>query len=142
MTKEFIALNKGSVLAPVRSTFRLVARCVVPEADALNDAAWADVEAIVERALSTRPPRMKRQLRGLLRAIALMPVVRYGRTFAGLDPMRRVGFLSALQDSRVQLLRRGFWGLRTLILMGYYARPSARNAIGYRADPRGWAART
>ncbi len=38
-------------------------------------------------------------------------------------------------------LRRGFWGLRTLALMGYYARPAAAASVGYHADPRGWEAR-
>ena len=38
-------------------------------------------------------------------------------------------------------VRRGFWGLRTLVFMGYYARPEAAAAIGYRADVRGWEAR-
>ena len=32
------------------------------------------------------------------------------------------------------LLRRGFWGLRTLVFLGYYARPEAAAEIGYRAD--------
>ena len=43
-----------------------------------------------------------------------------------------------MQDAPLLLLRRGFWGLRTLIFMGYYGRDAARDAIGYRADPRGW----
>jgi hypothetical protein len=130
------------VLAPVRSTFRAVAVCVVPEAEALDEAAWADLEGIVERALSTRPARMQRQLRTLLRAIELVPLARYARTFKHLSPERRVAVLGRLQDARVLLLRRGFWGLRTLILMGYYARPAARGAVGYRADARGWAERS
>jgi hypothetical protein len=43
-----------------------------------------------------------------------------------------------LETARLVLVRRGFWGLRTLILMGYYGRPAAAAAIGYRADPQGW----
>ena len=49
--------------------------------------------------------------------------------------------LETLQDAPVLLLRRGIWGLRTLAFMGYYTRPDAQRAIGYRADPRGWEAR-
>jgi hypothetical protein len=33
------------------------------------------------------------------------------------------------------------WGLRTLILMGYYARPAAAAEVGGSAHRRGWAAR-
>lgn len=131
----------NAVLAPVRSTFRAVACCVVPEASSLDEAAWTEVEAIVEHALSTRPVRMQGQLRTFLRVIELLPVARYGRVFAKLEPVRQAAFLRGLQDARVLLLRRGFWGLRTLILMGYYARPSARAAVGYHADVRGWSAR-
>jgi len=58
-----------------------------------------------------------------------------------LDPARRARFLDSLQTSRLLLARRGIWGLRTLVLMGYYGRPRAAAAIGYRADPRGWEAR-
>src|SRR5207244_1401337 len=57
------------------------------------------------------------------------------------DPARRARFLDSLQTSRLLLARRGIWGLRTLVLMGYYGRPRAAAAIGYRADPRGWEAR-
>jgi hypothetical protein len=48
--------------------------------------------------------------------------------------------LLGLQEPAL-LLRRGSWGLRTLVLMGYYGRPDAKQEIGYRADPRGWEAR-
>jgi len=40
----------------------------------------------------------------------------------------------------MQIIRVGFWGLRTLALLGYYARPEAAQEIGYTADPRGWEA--
>jgi hypothetical protein len=38
------------------------------------------------------------------------------------------------------IIRVGFWGLRTLALLGYYARPEAAEEIGYTADRRGWEA--
>ncbi|HSP35980.1 MAG TPA: hypothetical protein VLU46_16840, partial [Thermoanaerobaculia bacterium] len=60
---------------------------------------------------------------------------------ASLDAAKRTTFLEAVQDAPLLPLRRGFWGLRTLVFMGYYSRDDARTAIGYRADPRGWAVR-
>ena len=72
-----------------------------------------------------------------MRTIEIVPLLRYGRGFTALDPGRRTAVLRLLQDAPLVLLRRGFWGLRTLVLMGYYARPAAAAAIGYRADPRG-----
>ena len=39
------------------------------------------------------------------------------------------------------LFRRGVWGLRTLVMMGWYTNPSVIAALGYRASAAGWEAR-
>jgi len=130
-----------SVLAAVQPSFRAIAATVVPEAGTLDAGGWMELERIVEQALAPRPRRLQRQLVTLIRAIEWLPLLRYGRRFTRLDPRRRARVLEVLQNSPLLLLRRGFWGLRTLALMGYYARPAAAASIGYRADPRGWAAR-
>jgi hypothetical protein len=118
-----------------------VTETVVPEARALSPDEWQSLEAIVEDALAGRPTPLCRQLVLLVRMIELVPLLRYGRGFTALDPARRTAVLHLLQGAPLVLLRRGFWGLRTLALMGYYGRPAAAAAIGYRADPRGWEAR-
>ena len=128
-------------LSGQREAFRAVAETVVPEAARLDPAEWNDVERIVTRAIAARPGRLQRQLAMLLRFLEWIPLFRYGRRFSRLDPARRARFLDSLQTSRLLLARRGIWGLRTLVLMGYYGRPRAAAAIGYRADPRGWEAR-
>src|SRR5881398_528934 len=114
--------------------FRAVATCVVPEASRLDAAQWDEMAAIVARA-------MQRQLALFLILLEWFPLVRYGRRLSRLDPARRTKFLDRLQRSPLLLLRRGFWGVRTLVLMGYYGRPAAAAEIGYRADARGWEAR-
>ncbi|MGH7544755.1 MAG: hypothetical protein ACREKI_01070, partial [Gemmatimonadota bacterium] len=114
---------------------------VVPEAAHLGERGWADLEALVERAVASRPAALRRQLRFFLRLLQWMPLFRYARTLTALDPARRARFLAGVQDSRVLLLRRGFWGVRTLVLLGYYTRPGAAEEIGYRAPPGGWEAR-
>jgi hypothetical protein len=129
------------VVAPVRTIFRSVAQAVVPEAAALDESQWLAVERIVEDALALRPAKVRRQLSLLIRAIEILPVLATGRRFSALDVERRTRFLMTLQNSPVLLLRRGVWGLRTLIFMGYYARSEAAALIGYRADRRGWEAR-
>ena len=126
------------VLQPVRNSFRALATTIVPEAAELDEDGWAELERIVETALAERPPALRRQLRLLIRMLHLRPILRYGRTFTALDPERRTRFLREIENSRLLLLRRGFWGLRTLVYMGYYARPAAMEVIGYRAHPRGW----
>lgn len=130
-----------AALDSVRQVFRAVGETVVPEAAGLSGADWTALEAIVEQTLAPRPPKLVRQLVTLLRLIQWMPLVRYGRPFTALDPARRARVFTALQDAPLLLLRRGAWGLRTLVLMGYYTRPGAAWEIGYRGDPRGWEAR-
>ena len=125
----------------VRGIFRALATVVVPEAADLEEGAWVEVEAIIQRALESRPKSLQHQLTLLVYALEVLPLFSYGRTFQGLDSERRTAFLLRVQDAPLLLLRRGFWGLRTLIFMGYYGRADSRAEIGYGADPRGWEAR-
>jgi hypothetical protein len=121
--------------------FRAVTETVVPEAPRLEPAQWDELEAIVARAVAARPARLRRQFVLLLHALEWLPVLRYGRRLSRLDPARRARLLGAWQTAPLLLLRRGIWGVRTLALMGYYGRPAAARAIGYRGDTRGWDAR-
>jgi hypothetical protein len=97
-------------------------------------------EALVEDALAIRPPALRRQLQLFLRAIEWLPVVRYGHRFSALRDEQRGRILRHLQDHPVERIRCGFWGLRTLALLGYYGRPEAAYAIGYCPEARGWEA--
>ena len=124
-----------------RGVFRAVAACVVPDATRLDAAQWDEVEAIVARAIAARPRAVRRQVALFLELLEWLPLFRYGRRLSRLDPARRARFLDLVQRAPVLLLRRGFWGVRTLVLMGYYGRPAAAADIGYRADARGWEAR-
>lgn len=128
-------------LAPVAGEFRALAVTIVPRASGLDDEGWRALETIVDEALAPRPESMKRQLRLFVRVLQWLPLLRHGRTFARLDARRRAEFLRGIERSRILLVRRGFWGLRTLVLLGYWGRPEAAASIGYRAHPGGWAAR-
>lgn len=125
-------------LAPVRTAFRALAPTIVPEAGELDEEGWRRAETIIEDALADRPESMKRQLRLFVRIATWLPLLRYGRPFTRLSPERRAAFLKSLQDAPFLLLRRGFWGLRTLVFMGYYGQPEVQEEIGYAAHPRGW----
>jgi len=129
-----------TVLLPVRSIFRAVVSTVVPEAKNLTDLGWGELETLVETTLQDRPRSMHRQLRLLIRTIQWMPVFKYRRRFTSLSPEQRMQVLRYLQDHRLEIVRCGFWGLRTLALLGYYGRPEGVQATGYAADPRGWEA--
>ena len=107
----------------------------------MDENAWREFHALMDAALGDRPPALQRRLQVFLRAIEWLPVLRFGRRFSSLSPAQRARFLSSLENHAVQMIRSGFWGLRTLVLLGYYGRPDAVAAIGYAADARGWEAR-
>ena len=125
----------------LRPTFRALTETIVPETAALGADGWVSLERIATKAIADRPRRVRRQFALFMHAIEWLPLLRYGRPFSKLNPHRRQRFLESLQDSSFLLIRRGFWGLRTLILMGYYTQASTLGIIGYRADPRGWSIR-
>jgi hypothetical protein len=127
-------------LNPDPAIFRAVVSTIVPEAAALDDKGWRDLHQVVEALLRDRPESLKRQLRMFLGAIQWLPLIRYGRLFTRLDASARARVLAHLQNDRIQKIRVGFWGLRTIVLAGYYGRPQAAQAIGYAASPRGWEA--
>ncbi len=129
------------MIESIRPTFRAIATSVVPEAARLDEAGWAEVEKVVEDALRGRPAALRRQLRLFIGVLDAYALVRHGRTLRALAPASRLRVLEAMENAPVLLLRRGMWGLRTLIFMGYYVRPAAAAEIGYRAEPRGWDAR-
>lgn len=141
-----IATSNGASAAVLlrrhRRVFRAVTSTVVPQARQLDSAAWQEVEAIVAHALASRPPRLLKQLDLFLRVLDIVAIMRRFRRFDRLSLKGRTRLLDAMERSSFLLLRRGFWGLRTLALMGYYARQDGKREIGYRADPRGWEART
>jgi hypothetical protein len=137
-------MNPGvtSLLPPAaRTTLRRIAPSIVAATAALDAAGWAELFAVIEQALGARPARQRRQLHAFLRILELAALLRYGRPLARLDETRRTALLARFQDAPLLLLRRGFWGVRTLVLMGYYTQAHAADAIGYRASALGWDAR-
>jgi hypothetical protein len=129
------------VLPPVQQSFRAIAVTVVPEAERLSARGWEDLERLVEHRLAAQPATTRRQVRLFIRVLQWLPLLRFGRTFTGLDAARRLRVLEAVGNAPVLLLRRGVWGLRVLAQLGYYAQPHVAAEIGYLADPRGWDAR-
>jgi len=127
-------------LEPVRHIVRAIAAAVVPESASLDDHAWMEFDGIIARALSKRQPRMRRQLVTFLRLLQGAAVVRHGRPLTALSAARRHAFLESVERSRFLLIRRGFWGVRTLILMGYYTRDGVAESIGYHPSVLGWQA--
>ncbi|MGQ0704412.1 MAG: hypothetical protein ACT4PM_14960, partial [Gemmatimonadales bacterium] len=108
---------------------------------AASSAEWAEAEATVERFVMTRPRALRRQLNALIGFLEIAARLRHGTRLARLAPRQRTRLLEGLARSRVLLLRRGIWGLRTLVMLGWYTQAGVAATIGYRASPGGWDAR-
>lgn len=121
--------------------FRAVLNAMVPEAETMSDREWQEAQVIIWRAVTSRTAATRRQIALFLRLLDLTSLARHGRPFPVLNTNEATHLLEKLSKSRLLLLRRGVWGVRTLAFMGYYARPEAARTIGYRADANGWSAR-
>ncbi len=120
------------------AAFRAIAVAIVPEADAMSAHEWQQFASVINAALARRPAPMRRQLALFVRVLDLLAIIRYRKRLPRLSSGQRFALLRGIENSRLLLLRRGIWGLRTLVFMGYYARPEAAAALGYAAAPRGW----
>jgi hypothetical protein len=110
---------------------------LVPEVASLDDRERDSFRAIVDDSLADRPAALQRQLRVFLGLVEHGPALRFGRFFRRLAPDRQDRVLRWLQDAPVGLLRSGFWGMKALVLMGYYARPEVGPSISYTPSFRG-----
>ena len=108
-----------------------VASRIVPATETIDDNAHALFGRIVTDALATRPPALQRQFWVFLSVIRVLGLLRFGAFFDRLSTPRQDIVLRWLFDCPLAKLRGGFWGLRTLIFMGYYARPEAWLDIHY-----------
>ena len=137
------ALASGVALLFTRSLrpkLRALAISFIPETALAGDPEWAALEATVEQAVSSRPG-LHRQLALLIGLLDAAALLRYGSGLARLDESRRGSLLAQLAVARLPLLRRGIWGLRTLLMLGWYTQPAVAAALGYRAQAAGWSAR-
>ena len=135
---ELWSNNRVGVLqADQRALLRVLAGRIVPESAALDEAAQEDCLGLIDDVLATRPAPMQRQFATFLRVVRWLPVLRYGRPIDRLAPKRQDAALRFFQHFPVQVVRAGFWGVRTLILMGFYARPGTAATIGYRPTTNG-----
>jgi hypothetical protein len=131
----------ANLLDPVRPAFRALAEIFIPETAQAAPATWLRLEHVVVGVLAGRPAAMRRQVLLFIRILDLLARVRHGRGLGALDPIRRTRLITSVGGSRWLLLRRGVWGLRTLVQMGYYTQPEVQAELGYRATRAGWEAR-
>jgi hypothetical protein len=114
------------------TTFRAAAGCIVPSEPNSPGADSDEALLIADRALSERPERDRKLLTAFLRAVELLPVVRYGRGFSKLRRDQQQAVLRFLETTRVfAKFRQGFFGLKTFALLGYYGLDRTWQELAY-----------
>ena len=112
----------------------VVAESVTPEIVSLDSGGRARMAAIIDAALMDCDAITRTQFGTFLTVIRLAPVLRFGRAFDRLDGDRKNAVLRWFQDCPVSILRKGFWGLKVLVFMGYYGQEETWSEIGYAPD--------
>ncbi|MBI2069187.1 MAG: hypothetical protein HYT79_01175 [Elusimicrobia bacterium] len=115
----------------------VLAQTIAPDVALLTQTQKTDFFLTIENALSKRPQTMQRQFLLFLKAIDVLSVLRYGKSLSRLDATGRSRLCRWLQEGPIGLLRNGFWGLKTLIFMGYYGRTEINEPVGYRPSKQG-----
>lgn len=121
----------GHLTQQQRAFVAAVAPRLVPDAATLSPGEMRRVLDLIDEALDGRTPELRGQFSLLLAVLKWAPAVRFGRPLDRLAPETQDRVLRWFQDVPLQTLRAGFWGFRTLVFLGYYGRPAARDAIGY-----------
>jgi len=117
--------------------FMVVAETITPEVAALDPDARARMAEIIDTALLDRDEATRSQFGTFLSVIRMAPLIRYGRVFDRLDADQRDAVLRWFQDCPISLLRKGFWGLKVLVFMGYYGQEENWSSVGYAPEFNG-----
>ena len=112
----------------------VLAARIVPETTDLDASGQQRFLAIIDNALFDRPATVRRQFATFLGLIRTAPLIRYGKSFDKLTADRQDTVLRWFEDCPVGLLRKGFWGLKAMVFMGYYGQPETNVLVGYAPD--------
>jgi len=128
----------SSVLSTEHRSFIVaLARRIVPATAQLDAAGEAKFLQIIEAAIASRPVMVQRQIGLFLSVLRWLPVLRLAGALDKLPPARQDEVLRWFQEAPVPLVRKGFWGLKVLIYMGYYSRPELLAMIRYTPSRHG-----
>jgi hypothetical protein len=114
-----------------RAFLLAIAVRIVPASATMPPGARDAMMDLIDETLASRTPAMRRQLGLFLAAMRWLPCLRYLRPLDRLDGSRQDVALRWFQNHPLQIVRGGFWGVRTLVLLGYYGQPGAGPSIRY-----------
>ena len=117
--------------------FLVLAYRIVPPSGEMDAAAKQRFLGIIREALESRPAKVQRQVGLFLGLMRWLPVLRYGAPLDSLPSQHQDAALRWFLDCPIALFRKGFWGMKALILMGFYGRAEIHSSLGYRPSKQG-----
>ena len=121
----------AALTGPERAFLLAIAPRIVPASAQMTPAARDAMVALIDETMASRTPAVRRQFRLFLRVLRWLPFLRHLRPLDRLDGARQDAALRWFQDHPWQIIRGGFWGVRTLVLLGCYGRPDNGPVISY-----------
>jgi len=118
------------VSPPAESTIQALAATITPSLEG-DRAQLRRVYSNFLYVYGDLPADTRTKLAVLVRVIKGLSWLRYGRSFARLDPDRRDALCRRLADAPISRLQAGFGGLRSLVLNATYTEPGMWERIGY-----------
>lgn len=112
--------------------FVAIQRCAVPRSAAFAEEQARESLVLVTRFLREKPSGVRFKLVLFLIYIDALSLLRGARLFPKLEGEKQRRVLKSLFDSRISLIRKGFWGLNTLSRLGVYGQPSVYPSLNYR----------
>ena len=113
---------------------QVLAARIVPETTELDAAGLSRFFGIIDEALQDRPASVRRQFATFLGVMRWAPLARYGSPLDKLRAARQDAVLRWFEDCPVSLLRKGFWGVKAMVFMGYYGQPETNELVDYAPD--------
>ena len=104
---------------------------IVPEVSELDGHGKGRFFSIIDDTLQDRGEGVRRQFGVFLGVLRWASLFRYGSPLEKLSPARQDAVLNWFENCPVSLLRKGFWGLKAMVFMGYYGQPETNELVGY-----------
>jgi hypothetical protein len=115
--------------------FVAIQKCTVPRSAEFSEEQVRESLQLVTRFLREKPSGVRFKLVLFLIYIDALSMLRGAKSFPELEEEKQRRILKGLFDSKVPLIRKGFWGLNTLARLGVYGQPSVYPSLNYRLRP-------
>lgn len=115
--------------------FIAVQKCLVPRSVALTAEQQSKSLEILRNFLASRPAPVRAKVGMFLQLIDALSMVYGGKRFFRLDQEKQKRLMQSLFDSKLPILRKGFWAINTLARMTVYGQSSIYRDLDYRVKP-------